>query len=241
MHLFLFVASRPLRPIVVAIARGVGVSAFVLLAPLSCASLARPVLVRQPDAPTTSAIEARSIHILWPLLFYEDVQTQHEEQPDPGEFDRVRRKIVQEIEAAAASKGFTFSGDQDLEGAQQAAVELGMETLRRDVMTVFKARKRTELFEEALGSLGDSLDAELVIASFLRVKVGRGGYWDPYSGGIYPGTSTSQLLLAIIDLSDRQVVWTSEVFARRGPDRALLGKMLEMALSSLPESGRGGT
>jgi hypothetical protein len=96
------------------------------------------------------------------------------------------------------------------------------------------------LLDETLGSLGSVLDADLVIVSLLKVKVGRGGYWDPYSGGIYPGTSTSDLMLAILDLREHRVIWTNEVFARRGPDRALLEKMLEMALASFPESRSGG-
>jgi hypothetical protein len=197
-------------------------------------------LVQRPDAPTTSTIEASSIHILRPLLFYEDVQTEQEKNPDGGELARIRRTIVDEVEGVARSKGFTSSGDPDLEVAQRKAVDLGIETLRHRKTTLFKARKRTVLLDETLGSLGSVLDADLVIVSLLKVKVGRGGYWDPYSGGIYPGTSTSDLMLAILDLREHRVIWTNEVFARRGPDRALLEKMLEMALASFPESRSGG-
>lgn len=236
-----FMGRPVLRSRVVARTRSVGLAALSLLVPLGCASLARPVLVRQPDVLTPSAVEAGSIHILQPILFYEDVQTESEKEPEQGEIDRVGFKIIEEIEIAAAGKGFACSRDRDLAVPQRRSLAGAMDALRHDESTVWKARKRKALIEQSLGPMGESLDADLAIVSFLKVKVGRGGYWDPYSGGIYPGTSTSQLVLAIIDLRKAKVVWTNEVFARRGPDRALLGRMLEMALSGLPESRVGGT
>ena len=229
-----------LHSVILAIFYSVGIAAFILLALPGCTSLARPVLVPKPDTSTTSVIEATSIYILQPLLFYEDVQTEHEKELEHSESDRVSRKILEEIEGAALSKGFAPVNDSDLDVVQQAAVDLAMEMLRRNKTTLFKTHKRIMLTKETLGSLSNLLDLDLVLASFLRVKVGRGESWDLYSGAgaIYPGTSTSQLWLAIIDLRHRQVVWTNEVFARRGPSQALLGRILEMALSSFPESRR---
>ena len=57
-------------------------------------------------------------------------------------------------------------------------------------------------------------DDYLLLVQFVRVKQGPGGSWNPYSGAITSGMSTTSFQAALISTRTGQVAWKNEVLER---------------------------
>lgn len=73
----------------------------------------------------------------------------------------------------------------------------------------------TEEAREILKRLADVNDGYAVLVQFMRVKVGPGGSWNPYSGAITSSISSTLLQAALVASKTGQVIWKNEVFVRK--------------------------
>ena len=56
-----------------------------------------------------------------------------------------------------------------------------------------------------------------ILAVYLKVKVGAGGYWNPYTGQIASGTSYARLKAVLIETEKGKALWKNEVQLREIP------------------------
>lgn len=66
-----------------------------------------------------------------------------------------------------------------------------------------------------LTGLASSGQEFLILAQYLRVKVGPGGSWDPTTGAIRSDMSSAELHSALIGCADGRVLWRNAVVIRR--------------------------
>jgi hypothetical protein len=77
----------------------------------------------------------------------------------------------------------------------------------------------------------------VVLLQFMRVKIGKGAYWNPLSGAIAASSNSTTLYGAVIDAASGRVVWKNAVVVRNVPKpadpamsqliRSLLGTLIK--------------
>ncbi len=58
-----------------------------------------------------------------------------------------------------------------------------------------------------------------ILAHYTRVKVGPRGHYDPISGAMGPGMSSSYLRSVMLDCQTENILWHNEVFFRDIPKK----------------------
>jgi hypothetical protein len=88
---------------------------------------------------------------------------------------------------------------------------------------------------EILKRLADVNDGYAILVQFMRVKVGPGGSWNPYSGAITSSISSTLLQAALVASKTGQVIWKNEVFVRKTfrPDSPEFTKKLGLLYQTL--------
>lgn len=68
-----------------------------------------------------------------------------------------------------------------------------------------------------LKQLGNPQESQAVLVQYVRAKVGQGGSWNPFSGGITSSSSSTQIYAALIDCASGKVLWKNRVLLRDLP------------------------
>ncbi|MGA7341200.1 MAG: hypothetical protein WBX18_11410, partial [Terracidiphilus sp.] len=82
-------------------------------------------------------------------------------------------------------------------------------------------------------------DNYLLLVQFMRVKQGPGGSWNPYSGAIASGMSSTLLQAALISTRTGQVMWKNEVLERSefSANSPRFAKSVDLLYSTLVAQG----
>ncbi len=95
--------------------------------------------------------------------------------------------------------------------------------------------------QRAVGHLATLSQDYLILAQFMQVKHGPGATWNPMSGAITSGMSSTLLQAALISTHTGQVIWKNEVFERKalGLDDPKLAKAIDSLFVTLNNRGGG--
>jgi len=176
-------------------------------AALPSASMAQPILESRaqaaPDAP-------KRVLLLVPCMDFELLKS--EAPLDPKKFDGTA--LAEEMASAAEhflrSQGLVIVAE---DGLPRESVE-SIQMVQREAGRLARGFRIEEL-RPALAKLADRLGARLLLAQYLRVRVGSKGYWEPLSGAIGPGQSETLLVASLIDPAAGQVVWSNKLLVRK--------------------------
>jgi hypothetical protein len=93
--------------------------------------------------------------------------------------------------------------------------------------------------QHILSQFGTLPDDYLILVQFMRVKQGPGGSWNPYSGAITSGMSSTLLQAALISTRTGQVIWKNEVLERSqfSADSPKFAKSVDLLYSTLVAKG----
>ncbi len=174
----------------------------------------------------TAGTTERNALILAPSLIFEKLQ---DESPlDPAKFGAaaLEKRLSAAANECLLSKGFNILAATNF--PPEVATLIG----KLQPMAGRAARgSLTAGSRAALADLASGLGPALILAQYLRVRVGGKWSWDPLYGDIRSSQMETLLAAALIDPANGTVVWKNEILARKvlSPD----SKDLKDALSAL--------
>jgi hypothetical protein len=209
---------------------GVTASAYVLV--LSGCFYAKPVIVPDSTVQNTRTLRARSVLLLDPEIIREGGSP---ETPNPGDPDDAAEAISTASQRALTQRGFRVITESQLDSEDAAVLRDAKHALRNPEMLAQPQRRRAALPRHLKPLAG----ADAVSFSAIRIT-------QQITGGI-PRRS-SNLLMALVDLRQGNVVWIKEVFFRSDPPVSGMGTIwsdaspkkaltsaIEMLLTDFPE------
>lgn len=175
----------------------------------------------------SSSVANKSVLLLSPILAFEKLQ---DESPlDPARFDSavLGQRLSSAGEEYLRSKGFIVV--DSLNAPTEATTSIAkLQPIAGKLARGSLTAESRKILAEAANGLGSSL----ILAQYLRVRVGAKGYYGPSMGGqISPGQSETLLASALIDPARGEVAWKNEVLVRKilKPE----SKDMDVALSAL--------
>ena len=197
---------------------------------------ATPVMVQQSSKNGSKTVvpEWNNIFLLTPTLSFKEVKTEQELPPERYGSESILEHLVDYVGETVSQKGFKVIHQTDMAGGQQTELGQVLSSLNNLANKLTKRRKPKRHILDTLHALHDHTGAEGLLVHVFRVKVGSGGTWDPNSGAITPGSSTSHIIACLIDIETGEVMWRNEVFVRCMLDPEKLHECLDMLYSTFP-------
>lgn len=136
-------------------------------------------------------------------------------------------------------KGMHVLTPEDMPQGKKAEVETILGKLALECQTLASFYRSKQELIPVLQELQEVSGASAAFVQTLRVKVGMGGGWDPYTGQIWQGTSSSDVKVALISLRTGEHLWANEVFVRCLPYGARFAEAVRLLFEEpSPKSGR---
>jgi hypothetical protein len=244
-HLHLSPPGRPIstawvRPLRLAFVRMNGG----LLVALLLVACAAPAVVRPPGAadsvvspPSLGSVpKSKPVFCLPPYLAFE--LTPGERPVTPRDEDRI---AVERLVASTATRKLSESGfkvltvaDLSLEKRRSVDAILGILADRQQLLG--RAYKDKSGLASELRELGEVTGASIACLQWLRVRIGRSGGWNLWSGAVWAGTHSSDVKVVLLSLYDGQHLWARQAYVHALPlDREFLTAM--EALFAEPTAG----
>jgi hypothetical protein len=183
-----------------------------------------------PPVPSTTEIPPNTrILILQPLLRFEEIQT--EIVRSESEYDALfKAQLLLGAKKELETKAYEVAEAVDPAFEQLHALSY---RLARGIVP--------EEAKGILNSIASPDENSVVLAQYLRVKVGPGGFWNSYTGEIHSTMSTMLLDVALISCRDGQILWTNEVLLRNlvAPESKEFLETIKLAFKTLTRRKEG--
>jgi len=176
-----------------------------------------------------------TVYLLTPKVTFEDVRTERDLSDQYYSNAKATSKNLVEVSGSAIlQKGFRFLQENNLTLDQKIELNEVLLALGNQPEDFLKKGKDKGVFLPNLQKLHNVIGTEALMVQILKIKVGGGSFWDPLTGIVTPGTSTSHILAFLVDVKTGEVVWRNEVFFRTLPETEILNKSLEILFSKFP-------
>lgn len=205
---------------------------FLLVASLfilsSCATI-KPKSTIIGSAPESKVSSDSSIAILRPLLKFERI---HDEAVVPAsdyDGDAIETRIVTMARNVIGSRNIALT-DQNVDKVRMyhklnaIIPKLSRGIVNNDAGILLKSIATTDTHVS-------------VLVSYVRVKVGSGGSWNPNSGAITSSNSKTILHAALIQCATGKVLWMDQVLLREAPQlsNSRFSEALELLFLKFPQ------
>lgn len=206
------------------------VTVIVILAVFVPGCGATPVVVGPPK----SGVSARpfphgeSVFLFPPHLSYERVENETALPPDEYGADETSLLLISTTKRKLIEKGMRILTSESIsedKRAKMVPILKKLENKYRVLASYYKSKKEVMPLLQKLKKISD---ASIACVQLLRVKVGSGPMWDPVSGQVRPGTSSSDVRIVLISLFTGEHLWANEVFVRSLPSDKPFSNALEM-------------
>ncbi len=164
-----------------------------------------------PQDRAATAGSEKSVLLLPPCLVFEKLQ---DESPlDPAKFGST--DLGQQL--TVAGKRYLRSKGFEINVAATTLPDVATLVEKLQPMSGRLARGSLTLeLRTMLAEIAKRVGPSLILAQYLRVRVGAKGYYGPsLSGAMWPGQSETLLAVALIDPAKGMVVWKSEFLVRK--------------------------
>lgn len=201
-----------------------------------------PAAASPPPAAQQSAVKpgatdntSRRVLLLSPCIKFESLQ---DETPlDSARFDSksLTQQMTKTAEQRLQAEGFkVISLDTSF---QEASISSGK--ISRESCIVARDYKGKESIP-ALAELSQQVHSDLILALYLRVRVGGKGVWETavVSGGFTPGQSETFLAAALVDPAKDEANWKNQVLERKilKPESDSMKRALDALFASMTRS-----
>ena len=179
------------------------------------ATLTIAIVPITPASPTqetaTTGVSEKSVLLLTPRLVFEKLQDESPLDPDKFGSTALGEQLTVAGEHYLHSKGFGINV------AATTLPEAATSIEKLQPMTGRLARgSLTPELRTTLAEVANRVGPSLILAQYLRVRVGVKGYYGPsLAGAMSPGQSETLLAVALIDPAKGMVVWKNELLARK--------------------------
>ena len=161
------------------------------------------------DRPRTGV----QIILLNPLILIEDVRDGSELSPLKGGAADLAPLLRSAARSAAESRGYSVVDDDSLQDADalSACGQLGIASrkLARGVLD--------DDLRHTLGLVAQANDGYAVLAQAMRIRIGPGRSWNPWTGNITSSMSNTVFQASLISASTAEVLWKNELLVRKLP------------------------
>ena len=182
-------------------------------------------------SPITFAAPPR-IWVLNPKLTYEDVKKETPLDASQYNGPQIVRVLTDAGLSVLHSKGVRDARTvlENLPTEMKAQAELASASAQR----LFLSKPDPQVVQ-AIQRLGGTNEPAAVLVQYLRVKVGPGGFYDPFTGDLSTSASTTHLRAGLVDCQTGCVLWRNSVLLREvpKPDSPDLARALQQLYSTL--------
>jgi hypothetical protein len=187
-----------------------------VLGSISVSCFIAQALASQAAAPaqTDTATQAPpdyQVIILDPLLRFEDIRNESVPPAYAGANDSFESRLLYAARNEVESRKLSVVKPETL--SQLAAADLC-----KQLQTMSSRLARGNINDEAreiLNRLAAINDRHVVLAQFMKVKLGPGRSWNSYSGAITSAMNSTLLQAALVSCKTGQVLWKNEVLVRK--------------------------
>jgi len=180
-----------------------------------CATITAPVHVKRQenDKPFKDVVSAKKVLIMQPFITAVTTDTER-----PVSFEScgaISLANLLETHArsacqAAGSSAIIFQRDT----LQNGGAEEALRTLAGKSHILMSYYKNKSELMPSLQTVAQASGAEIIGAYSIGVKVGGRGGWDPNTGRIWQGTSSTTIKAVLVSTATGAVLWGNEMFVR---------------------------
>ncbi|HXV18712.1 MAG TPA: hypothetical protein VD883_01400 [Candidatus Omnitrophota bacterium] len=178
------------------------------------------------------------IFVMEPVILYENA---FNEQKIEKVDEKATKMLNEEFSSSNAALFLKFNMSLVRQGAldeqAQALVHDSYQNLRGRSQVLMKRWKDKTEFLEDFGVIKNQTGADLVLVQLVQVKMGTSGYYDfVLTGSMAPGTSTTAIRSALIDLTTGKTEWSGSSIERVLPERYAVRRLLNALYEGFPNS-----
>lgn len=173
-------------------------------------SCSAPIQLATQTGAETSIVRKKDIFILPAVIKYESIENETELPDSMFQGKEVREFLLSKSANILAIKGFNVQMEDSSMFMTSPKIKETYYRILDDRKKLFRKSFSPDLIND-LKLLNRPLKEANLLVVMLRVKVGDGGSWDPYSGAITSGSGYSRIKAVVIDLENANSLWQGGV------------------------------
>jgi len=208
---------------------------FILMIMLLTGCNTAPVIVKPTsmDVPVVHIAKHQKILIIVPSVTAKNVYSGGPSTPNQFKMDGYAGLMASLAKKGLKEKGFVVATQEDVRNSQDNPMEAVLRELTEFTPILASPYKENAGALPLLKQLEGGMGIDLVCAMSLVVKEGKPPGYNPMSGEMWQGATSSAFRAALISTSSGQAVWNNEVYVRKPPDDQVITKSMELLFKSL--------
>lgn len=202
-----------------------------------CVMVTHPVAVGSKNDPALLALgqgHAKAF-VLPPQLSFMSVDKERPLPSDAYGGNEAGALMMATAASYLSEVGLQLVGVETAAPDQQEGVASASKKVSDDARLVMSTYRDKSAILPVLKQIKDASGAGLLFLQTLKVEVGESGMYDPFSGAMSQGTSSSSLKAMLVSLDDGQILWSSESVARNLPSGGRFREAVGMLYPNLPK------
>lgn len=198
---------------------------------LSSCATQKPVRAVSNPITTIEIAPDSTILILRPVLKFERVDNEEVLSPSNYQADALEARIYTVAENIVKTRSLTVLETRNANGR-----EPGIYRQIREKSPQLSKGLTDNHINALLQAVSESNEHTAILVSYVNVKVGSRGTWNPYSGAITSDNSKAVLHAALIGCATARVLWKDRVLLREIPktESSQFQDALELLFSNFP-------
>lgn len=187
-----------------------------MLALAGCATVTDPVHVRRSENEQLfmEVVAGKKVLILPPFVTTRMTATELSVTPESCGATSLAKLIEESAKGICQDAGGTMIVAGEDAATQADPADDAMQTLMSSGPTLMSYYKDRSALATSLQALGQATGAQMICAYSIDVKVGMTGGWNPNSGEIWQGTSSTSAKAVLVSTATGETVWGNEMFVR---------------------------
>ncbi len=205
---------------------------FILLLAVGCAQ--KPMLV--PHAYLNNIDASRNslnrIVLVEPKISFKEVATDQELDPELYGGGSLAEFVKNNVKETVRHKNIDIINVDEIADVDSNLKLDILPNLSQNSDKLLRQRFDKKSISNDLMKIRDVTGADGIIFHYITVKVGRRGTWDPNTGAMTGGTTTSDVIAFLVDVRSGEIIWKNEVFYRDFLEKENLISSFQMLYAS---------
>jgi hypothetical protein len=199
----------------------------------SCANVTIPKVSGTIQTPFMQGMAEKNetIFLMPPLLSFEQASDESPLPPDQYGGEIVREVMMTEVPNGLSEIGIKCMLADDIPSDQQAVAMDLINNLLEESAVITSIYKDKSYIIPKLQQLKTITNLSSACFQIVKVKIGSGSYYNPYSGEMALGTSSSSIKVYIVSLDDGKILWSNKAIARNQPKSSKFRQAVRMVFS----------
>jgi hypothetical protein len=185
-----------------------------------------------PATDSLPQVSYKKVCIIEPLVIYENAYNEQRLPVNDSKVDALfHSEGVETATNSLKSANLLAAIKSNLPADQQSFFD----NLKNGSEDLVKEWKDKTGFQKDFESIGSANQADAALVQFVKVKVGSDGTWDfMFTGAMTPGTSTTVVKSALIDLKTGKTLWSGASIERSMPTKFTVQKLYKSLYADFP-------